>query len=305
VIPTYNGRDLLLKNLPPLRDAMERAGAEWEIIVVDDASSDDTVPLLRERFPDVVVLENQVNMGFGGTANRGFLAARHEVVLALNNDVTVGPDLLTKSLPAFRDESVFAVTPCVLDPATGRQQAICKLRPGICWFHDTGLPAPPPGEEIPLFFASGGSSLYRRRMLLEMGGFSSIYAPFYVEDVDLSYQAWKRGWKCVMAPAAAVLHPVNSTIRRYHRRREVKFLIARNKHLFLWVNVTDPLLVFRYFLCLVPSLALDLVSFRKYKFVGMFMAFPRLPAALRERRKRKSRAVRSDREIIRLVKLRD
>lgn len=305
VVPTFNGRDLLLNNLPPLAEALERGGAAWEIIVVDDAGSDDTVPLVRERFPDVSVLENPVNMGFGETVNRGILAARHEIVLLLNNDVTVERGLLEKTLPGFRDESVFAVTPSVLDPATGRQQAIYRLRPGVCWFRDTGLPAPPLCVGFPLFFASGGSSLYRRRMLVELGGFSALYAPFYVEDVDLSYQAWKRGWKCVMAPEATVWHPVNSTIRKYHRRSKIKYLTARNKHLFLWANITDPLLVIRYFLCLVPSLVLDVVALRKYKFAGMFLALGRLPAALRERRKRRRHAVRTDGEVIRLVRMGD
>lgn len=302
VIPTFNGRDLLLSNLPPLLEALEQARTEWEILVVDDASSDDTVPLLRERFPQVTVLENAVNLGFGRTANRGFRAARNDVILALNNDVTVERDLLAKTLPRFRDEAVFAVTPNVVDPVTRRQQAIHRLRPGICWYRDTSLPEPPSGEEIPLFFASGGSSLYDRKKVQKLGGFSELYAPFYVEDVDLSYQAWKRGWKSVMAPEATVWHPVNTTIRRYHRRRKIKFLIGRNKHLFLWANVTDPPLVIRYFLCLIPSLLWDVVSFRKYKLVGMFLALPRLPGALRERRRRKSLAVQRDRDIIRRVK---
>lgn len=303
VIPTFNGRDLLEKNLPPLRAALEQARTPWEIIVVDDASSDDTVPMLRERFSEVVVLENPVNMGFGGTVNRGFLAARHDIVLALNNDVTVERDLLTKTLPRFRDRSVFAVTPSVLDPITRGQQAIHKLRPGICWYRDTSLAETPPGDEIPLFFASGGSSLYDRNKLRELGGFSTLYAPFYVEDVDLSYQAWKRGWKCVMAPEATVWHPVNSTIRKYHRQRKIKYMIGRNKHLFLWANITDPLLVIRYFLCLIPSLLWDLLSFRKYKLVGMFMALTRLPGALRERKERKPHFVQADREIIRRVRV--
>jgi len=304
VVPTFNGRDLLLKNLPPLLAALERSGAPAEVIVVDDASSDDTVPLLRERFPGVRVLVNPVNRGFGETINRGFQAARHDIVLALNNDVTVEPDLLAKALPKFGDASVFSVTPSVLDPETRRQQAIFRLKPGVCWFTDTGLAQPPAGEEIPLFFASGGSSFYRRRMLSELCGFSPLYAPFYMEDADLSYQAWKRGWKCVMAPEAVVWHPVNTTIRKYHGRRKVKFLVARNRHLFLWANVTDRRLALRYFLCLLPSLAWDVVSFRKYKLWGMFLALGRLPDALRERRRRKPFAVRPDGEIIRLVRWR-
>lgn len=302
VIPTFNGRDLLLKNLPPLLDALARVDAAWEVIVVDDAGSDDSVPLLESRFPTVVVMRNERNLGFAETINRGIFAARHDIVLALNNDVLVEADLLQKMLPRFSDESIFAVTPNVLDPATGRQQAIFKLLPGFCWFRDTGLSEPPGGGEIPLFFASGGSSCYDRNKLLQLGGFSTLYAPFYVEDVDLSYHAWKRGWKSVMEPSATVWHPVNTTIRKYHRKRKVKFLTARNKHIFMWVNVTDPLLIFRYFLFLLPSLVWDILSFRKYKLVGTFMAIPRIPALLQERRRRRPGFTRKDKTIIELVR---
>ena len=151
----------------------------------------------------------------------------------------------------------------------------------------------------------GVYDVYNKGIDLSPGGFSPLYAPFYVEDMDLSYQAWKRGWKSVMAPEATVWHPVNSTIRRYHRQRKIKYLIGRNKHFFLWANITDPLLVLRYFLCLIPSLVWDVVSFRKYKFVGMFMALERISEVMRERKARKPHAVRSDREIIRCVKLRN
>ena len=303
VIPTYNGRDLLQKNLPPLFEALARVDVPSEVIVVDDAGSDDTVELLHKEFPSVIVLQNERNRGFAETINRGFSVAAHDIVLALNNDVTVEPDLLEKLLPRFKDESVFAVTPKVLDPATKVQQAIFKLRPGICWFRDTSLSRPPLGDDIPLFFASGGSSCYDRKKLMELGGFSTLFAPFYVEDVDLSYHAWKRGWRCVLEPGTTVWHPVNTTIGKYHRKKKIKFLTARNKHIFLWLNVTDSLLVARYFLCLIPSLLWDILSFRKYKLVGMFMALPRLPDILKERRIRKAQFTKTDREILELVKL--
>ena len=303
VIPTYNGRDLLLKNLPPLFEALAMIDAASEVIVIDDASSDDSIQILERQFPSVIVMRNERNIGFAETINRGIFAARHDIVFAVNNDVMVEPDVLQKILPRFREDTIFAVTPSVLDPATKRQQAIYKLRPGFCWFRDTCLPEPPASEEIPLFFASGGSSCYNRKKLLALGGFSTFYAPFYVEDVDLSYHAWKRGWKSMLEPTATVWHPVNSTIRKYHHQRKIKFLIARNKHIFMWVNITDPILIFRYFLLLLPSMIWDILSFRKYKFVGFFMALPKIAEVVRERSRRRPTCTLSDRSIIKKVRL--
>jgi len=207
-----------------------------------------------------------------------------------------------KALPRFSDRQIFAITPNVFDPRDNRNQAVYQLKPGICWFVDECLQDIPNAPEIPLFFSSGGSSFYDRQKLLQLGGFSKFYVPFYVEDVDLSYQAWKRGWKCLLEPTASVWHPVNSTIRKYHRQRKIKFLIARNKHYFMWLNVTDPFLVIRYVLFLPFSLLWDLLSFRKYKLIGFFWALPRIPEILRERWTRRKVSVSRDRDIINRVR---
>lgn len=302
VIPTFNGRDLLLNNLPPLFAALARIDAASEVIVVDDASSDDSLQVLEREFPAVIVIRNEQNLGFAETINRGIFVARHDIVLALNNDVTVDLDSISKTLPRFSDRQIFAVTPNIFDPRDNRNQAIYRLKPGICWFVDECLQDIPNVPEIPLFFSSGGSSFYDRQKLLQLGGFSKFYAPFYVEDVDLSYQAWKRGWKCLLEPAASVWHPANTTIRKYHKKRKIKFMAARNKHYFMWLNVTDPFLVFRYVLFLPFSLLWDLLSFRKYKFIGFFWALAKLPEVLRERWVRRKVSVSRDKVIISLVR---
>lgn len=302
VIPTFNGRDLLLKNLPPLLAALGHIDTPSEVIVVDDASSDDSLQVLEKQFPNVIVMRNEHNIGFAETINRGIFAASKDIILALNNDVTVELDIFAKVLPRFTDRQIFAITPNIFDPRDNRNQAIYRLQPGICWFVDECLQDIPKSTAIPLFFSSGGSSFYDRQKLLELGGFSTFYAPFYVEDVDLSYQAWKRGWKCLLEPAASVLHPANSTIRKYHKKKKVKFLAARNKHYFMWLNVTDPDLVLRYVLFLPFSLLWDLLSFRKYKFVGFFWALAKLPEILQERWVRRRVSVSSDRDVINLIR---
>jgi GT2 family glycosyltransferase len=304
VIPTYNGRGLLEKNLPPLQAAADRHPFSVEIIVVDDASSDDTVAFLRERHPAVTVLVNTTNRGFAETMNRGIDAARHEVVLALNNDILVQEDLFAKALGHFADSCVFSVTPNMVDPRRGESQSITRITAGICWFQTRFLQPhdlPTLEGEIPLFFGSGGASFYDREKLRVLGGFDPVYHPFYVEDMDLSYRAWKAGWKCVLEPGTTVFHETSSTILSIHRRRKIKFIGDRNRTLFLWLNVTDAELIARYFLALPFSLLYDVVTFRKYKFVGFFRALAYLPQipALRKRRREYFRV--SDREVLRLI----
>jgi len=305
VIPTYNGRPLLERNLPPLVRAAERHAAPVEIIVVDDASGDDTVAFLADRFPGVIVLVNERNRGFAETMNRGIRQARHDLVLALNNDILVDDGLFDKAPGRFADDALFSVTPNIIDPRRGESQSIPRLQPGVCWFGTRYVqPADLPSLEgdIPIFYGSGGASFYDRRKLLALDGFDPIYHPFYIEDIDLSYRAWKGGWKCLLEPATTVFHETSSTIFSLHRRRRIKFIGDRNRTLFLWLNITDPFLIVRYFLCLPFSLLYDVAAFRKYKFVGFFRALAYLPAVVAGRRKRKGQFRVADRDVIRMVR---
>jgi len=300
VIPTYNGKDLLEKNLPSVLSAADASPVPVEIVVVDDGSRDGSVEFLRDRFPGVRVLANDRNEGFAETMNRGIRSARNEIVFSLNNDIEVGRDLFTRGLERFDDPDVFSVTPIVMDVRSGKCQSISRLRPGICWYASDGLEPgdlPVPEGEIPVFYALGGATFYDREKLLRLEGFDTIYHPFYMEDVDLSYRAWKTGWKCLLEPRTSVYHENSSTISSLHRRRKIKFLVERHRTLLLWLNVTDPWLIVRYFLCLPFSMLYDIVAFRKYKFAGFFLALRYLPRIPAGRRKRKALFRIRDRDV--------
>ena len=303
VIPTYNGRALLEKNLPLLVRVLAEHPAPVEIIIVDDASADDTGEFIGRRYPQVVFLSNGENRGFAETINRGFRAARHEIVLALNNDILVEDGLL-RPLCRFDDPALFSVTPNMIDPARGESQSLTRVEAGFCWFKARNLQLrdlPVLDGEIPIFFGSGGASFYDREKLLALDGFDPIYHPFYVEDVDLSYRAWKAGWKCLFEPSVTVYHETSSTILNLHRKRKIKFIGDRNRTLFLWLNITDPFLIVRYVVCLPFSLLYDIIGFRKYKFVGFFRALRYLAAIPEGRRKRKAYFCVTDREVIRAI----
>jgi len=281
--------------------ALDAHPAPVEIIIVDDASTDDTCEFLGRYYPQVVLLANEENRGFAETVNLGFRTARHEIVLALNNDIVVGDDLLTLSLNRFDDPELFSVTPNMVDPSRGESQSLTRVEAGVCWFKSRNLQLhdlPDLTGEIPIFFGSGGASFYDRRKLRALEGFDPIFHPFYVEDVDLSYRAWKAGWKCLFEPSVTVYHETSSTILSLHRKRKIKFIGDRNRTLFLWLNITDPFLILRYVACLPFSLLYDIIGFRKYKFVGFFRALSYLPMIPGGRRKRKTYFRVSDKEVI-------
>ena len=186
-----------------------------EIIVVDNGSEDGSVAFLGERFPQVRVLALPQNLGFGGGSNAGFRAAKNDIVVLLNSDMRVERDFLTPLLAGFEDERTFAVSCQIFfsDPAKLREET--GLTEG--WWEQGALRVrhraePEIRELFPCFYGGGGSCAFDRRKFLELGGFDELLRPFYLEDTDLGYLAWKARLESAV-PARQ--HGVSRTSRDY------------------------------------------------------------------------------------------
>ncbi len=241
VIPNWNGRGLLETYLPSVV-AAAACHAGNEVLVVDNGSGDGSAELVRERFPGVRLLALEKNLGFGGGSNAGVRAARNEIVVLLNSDMRVEPDFLPPLLAGFADEQVFAVSCQIFfgDPAKRREET--GLTEG--WWEngalrvthhiDDGL-----REPFPCFYGGGGSCAFDRAKFLSLGGFDELLAPFYLEDTDLGYMAWKRGWKVLYEPRSVVHHEHRGTIGKRFGEREIHAVLKKNYLLFAWKNIHE------------------------------------------------------------------
>jgi GT2 family glycosyltransferase len=241
VIPNWNGRDLLEKYLPSVITAAERVPGS-EVIVVDNGSADGSAAFVREQFPQVRLVALGKNLGFGGGSNAGFRAATHDVVVLLNSDMRVEPDFLRPLLDGFTDEQVFSVSCQIFfsDPNKVRQET------GLTesWWERGSLRVrhrvdPGISQLYPCSYGGGGSCAYDRRKFLELGGFDELLAPFYLEDTDLGYLAWKRGWKNFYQPASVVYHEHRGTIGRKFSEAYIQGVLKKNFLLFTWKNVHE------------------------------------------------------------------
>lgn len=304
VIPNWNGRDLLEKYLPPLIEAL--AGhPDNEIIVVDNGSSDGSAEFVRGRFPGVRLLVLEKNLGFGGGSNAGFRAAKNDVVVLLNSDMRVAPDFLQPLLDGFHDEKVFAVSCQIFftDPSKLREET--GLTQG--WWQDGNLRVrhridSDVTDLYPCFYGGGGSCAFDRRKFLEIGQLDSLLAPFYLEDTDLGYLAWKRGWKVYYQPRSVVYHEHRGTIGRKFTQRQIQAVLKKNFLLFCWKNIHEWRRLaahfgFTWFGSLIAIVLGDAVG--RPNFGGFWRAFRQLPAALRSRWRARSLAVVSDEEAFR------
>ena len=304
VIPNWNGRDLLEKYIPPLLAAMA-GNPDNEILVVDNGSEDGSAAFLAERFPQVKVLALPKNLGFGGGSNAGFRQAKNDVVVLLNSDMRVELGFLQPLLDGFTDEKVFAVSCQIFlsDPEKVREET--GLTEG--WWDNGRLWV---GHRIddkvqqlfPCFYGGGGSCAFDRRKFLELGAFDEILRPFYYEDTDIGYMAWKRGWKCLYQPASIVYHEHRGTIGKKFDRTYIDRVVRKNALLWAWKNIHEPRRLAGHFLFVVGNAIVSALSGNRDR--GPFLrdlwnACKQLAEVAASRRKARDLAVVNDTEAFR------
>jgi len=244
------GQVLLAKHLNKVL-AIMRAGDQ--LIIIDDASSDQeaTKNYLEKKFKlkfkdqkqwsasifqgkwqgiEIIFAINHENLRFAASVNFGFQLAKHSLVFLLNNDVAPRPNVLEHLLPHFDDKKMFAVT-CLEKNGEKKDDWAGKNQ---LWFEqgifqhskadnfDSGQTA----------WASGGSSLIDRQKFLEIGGFDERFKPAYWEDIDLSFQAKKRGWQVYFEAKAMVEHHHESTHQSVFGQSEIDRISWQNSKKF-------------------------------------------------------------------------
>ncbi len=233
IIPNWNG----VRFLPVCLDSLRRQTyPRLEIIVVDNASTDGSQALVRERYPEVRLIQLPENRGFTGACNAGIEASRGEIVILLNNDTEVTSGWVAEVVTAFErhpEAGMVASKMLLYDRRDTLHTA------GDVYSLD-GLPGnrgvwQKDGEryntELYVFSACGGSAAYRRAMLEQIGLLDEDFF-FSCEDIDLGWRAQLAGWRCVYAPEAVLYHHLAATggdvTASFYNGRNYLWLIAKN-----------------------------------------------------------------------------
>ncbi|HTC78894.1 MAG TPA: glycosyltransferase, partial [Terriglobales bacterium] len=194
-------------------------------------------------------------------------------------------------LEGFHDPEVFAVACQIFfsDPAKLREET--GLTQG--WWQDGSLRVghrvdPEIDDLFPCFYGGGGSCAFDRHKFEELGGFDPLFQPFYLEDTDLGYLAWKRGWKVLYQPRSIVYHEHRGTIGRTFSQEFIQGVLKTNFVLFCWKNIHEwPRLAGHFFFTwagAVLSVLFGDVAGRP-NLSALWRAFRRLPQAVRTRRR--------------------
>ena len=276
VIPNYNGIHLLPKILPPLFKALAFAALPYEVIISDDCSKDDSITFLQKEFPTVKLIISKENKGFSPTMNKGIFAAQFDYVFLLNSDVILEENYFIPLLRYFNRENTFGVMGRII----GWDDDIVQDAAKYPSFHGakiktTGNYLPEtPGENDWLYsmYLSGANAFIDRKKLLALQGFDEIFAPFYVEDFELSVRAWRLGWKCYYEHFAVCRHKVSVTIKNKSSKKYINTIYDRNK-MFLHAMHLPKGKLFFWYLQLIPETFIRLVTGRVYYFVSLKLFF--------------------------------
>jgi GT2 family glycosyltransferase len=285
VIPNYNGEELLEKNLPKVLACLKNEGNRIkEIIIIDDASTDGSVGLIKEKFPEIKLIKHKVNRGFSAAVNTGARTAKGKLIALLNNDVIPKENFLVPVFPHFKNKNIFAVSL----HEEGFSWAKSKFENGFV-LHE---PGPRTKEAHETFWVSGGSGVFRRSQWMKLGGMDEkLFSPFYWEDLDLCYRAAKRGWGLLWEPKAHVKHKHESTTGKWPKKY-VQRIQERNQLFFIWKNLTSPYLFRRH----VIGVLTKVVRHPGYIRI-VLMALFKMKQVLRARKKEKKETKISDEAI--------
>ena len=221
IIVSWNTKDYLQKCLNSIYENTK--GITFEVIVVDNASSDASAQMVKNRFPQAILIENKENLGFGAANNQAIKRSRGKYALILNPDTEISGESLN-TMVTFLNENpkVGSVGPKILNPNNSIQLTCARNYPTLSteFFWLTTLVRRFPKNRVmgrylmsywdhtdrrEVDCLSGACMMVRRDVLEKMSYFDEDYF-MYGEDVDLCYRIKKAGWQIWYLPEAQIIH---------------------------------------------------------------------------------------------------
>jgi len=209
-VVSWNTRDLLLDCLQSVYETLDDVA--FEVLVVDNASTDGSLTAVRENFPSARRIANRENLGFSRANNQAIRQSRGRLVLLLNSDARLTGDAARQLVGLMEArEDLGIVGPCLMYP-DGRPQVDHGPLPSLAseiWslagLDKLRVRQPPEVEPVETGKVSGACLVARRQMLQEIGLLDEGYFMFS-EEIDLCYRARQAGWKVMYLPSAQVIH---------------------------------------------------------------------------------------------------
>lgn len=227
IIPNYNGEKIIDGCIQSL---LQQEYKDFNIIVVDNNSTDESVKIIEERYPSITLIKNNENLGFAAAVNIGIKASKSEFVALLNNDTEVDTKWLGNLYSVVsKDDKIFSASSKmirfyerdIIDDAGDQYNLL-----GWAYKRGDGASVDKFNKNKVVFSTCAGAGLYRRKVFEEIGYFDENFFA-YLEDIDVSFRGNIHGYKNVYVNDAIVYHMVSATSGSRHNEFKVK-LASRN-----------------------------------------------------------------------------
>ena len=267
VIPTHNGIENLKTTIPALLSALKKyKKGNAEVLLMDNASSNSTGAVAKRTWPSLRVIRTDNIKGMPEILNRGVKTTRYPVVLILQDTVKVDPGFALPLLEAISDDDIFAAVPSIRDKARKgmiTSISLLKFYGGTMSLHmisDGNFPEP---VYIPGIIST--ACMFRKETFNSLGGFDELFSPFYLEDLDLGYRAWKRGHRVVYCRNSSVHQIGRNSLEGSLRPENLELLKIKNYLTFMAKNITERGYYTRHWLSVLRKLFLIYLGMDKDK----------------------------------------
>lgn len=236
IIPNYNGAKYIKECIDSVYNQTYK---DYELIVVDNASMDDSNKIIEENYPQIKLIKNNTNTGFSVAVNQGIKTAKGEYVLLLNNDTLAEPTWLEALVRTIeKDTRIFSVCSKMIryrekDKIDDAGDYYTIL--GWSYKRGDGKSASLYSKTEEVFSSCAGAAIYRKAIFDEIGYFDENFFA-YLEDMDISYRAKLNGYKNIYCGDAEIYHIGSATSGSRYNEFKVK-LAARNNIYLIYKNM--------------------------------------------------------------------
>ena len=259
IIVNYNGRILLQKCLESISKIDYN---NYEIIIVDNNSSDDTIDFITKNHPSIILIKLNENKGFAEPNNIGAKIATGDYLLFLNNDTIVNTDFISKMIQVIQEDKKIAICQSLLLKPDGKIDSSGDFIDKLGVVHNSKTKIDQLRE---ISSARGASMLVRKQIFQELNGFDEkFFATF--EDVDLGWRAWILGYRVVLVPNSIVVHTGGMAVQNL--RSKIAFHGFKNQLVMKITNFEPSLAIKNMFLFFLIYGTRELKIWLDYTFKG-------------------------------------
>lgn len=269
----WNGVEIISAALDSLK---VQTFKNFEIIIVDNSSQDDSINFIAKNYPDVHVIAESKNHGFAEAVNIAIRDVHTEYFALLNTDAIAHEDWLKQLVKiADADDRLAVVTSASILPDGKTIDALGDDM--SCW----GIASPRMrGKSVAsvkkqssqeIFSGSGGYSLYRTKVWREIGGFDSLFFMYY-EDVDYCYRARLKGYSIGLAPKALITHGLGVSSSKRGRNFSRRYVI-RNAQYVYWKNTPSEIIYRTVAKFCIANIYMIVAAIKSLAFREVFLAY--------------------------------